>query len=916
MKRNCFTKLVLSGILLLAGTFVFAAGNSSDIDDGFVFVKGKAYSDNIIERSLFYLYPDKLYGIVSDYYLCDHEVTQAEYKAVMGENPSFFDAYPPEGEVQSNRPVETVSWYDAIYFCNKLSVSKGLTPCYSINETTDVTKWGYTPHQGKAPEGTVKCNFYANGYRLPTEAEWEFAIIQKESHSFYFSDTVNIGWTHGKDITHEVKKKNPINGFYDMIGNVNEWCWRYDNLMQYIYDADGVASGEEYYIARGGCFDTYVSEFWNARFKQSPEEGLPSIGFRLARSSLLNVQLISEHGSVPENFFIRNGELMLDYQLPEPKEPGYCFTGWYTTSTFDKGTKVHYCSDITEERKLYAKWEKYTDPDDNFVFVQGGHVVNNWRTAFGTKDKHNSNWVFLSDFYMCDHEVTQEEYESVMKYNPSLFTKYPFEGEVQEKRPVENVSWFDAIYFCNKLSIQKGLEPCYSVNGNPNIKEWQYTPHKGESIIGNITCDFNAEGYRLPTTFEWKFAVGGGMKGWNGTSESRLSHPNIYVNEGWGISTRASPSKLRKDFSEYSPSLIFNTQYTPSMPESEDDYKLSVKKYTGYQFQENYDRYLKYFTHEVKTKNPNPLKLYDMVGNVGEYCWDCASNEEDIDEEDFEKYQNTFVNPTGISAGKYRCFYFGIKMDDYDWGYNPKWNSQVEINFDVLRSSPYYNGRYWLGIRLVRSAPGADFDCEKATVPVDYSIKETAKKADSKSKSKDKNSKNASKETAEIAASSNNPFENSNIFTPHTTKGEMNITTEPLEYNGQTYTALCISGNTGAQKADYSDSWEASCLSNSEMKSFIQNGNTIEFKALGDGKTWILYYLLYDDEKATYYSYEFTPKKGKVVQYKVPYSKFRFADWSVRRKYKKEEIRSVVITGNNAGQKADRSIKIFDVKVY
>ena len=161
-----------------------------------------------------------------------------------------------------------------------------------------------------------------------------------------------------------------------------------------------------------------------------------------------------------------------------------------------------------------------------------------------------------------------------------------------------------------------------------------------------------------------------------------------------------------------------------------------------------------------------------------------------------------------------------------------------------------------------------------------------------------------------------NPFENSTIFTPHITKGEMDITTEPFEYNGQTYTALSISGNTGSQKGDYSDSWEASCKSNDQMKEFIQKGDNISFKALGDGKTWVLYFVLYDDDKATYYSYEFATKKGKVMEFSVPYKKLKFADWSVSRKFKKEEIRTIIFTGNNAGQKADRSIKIFDVKVF
>ncbi|MCR4714660.1 MAG: hypothetical protein K5751_09845 [Treponemataceae bacterium] len=62
--------------------------------------------------------------------MCDHEVTQAEYEAVTGTNPSGFQGQPAEGEIQENRPVESVRWYDTLVYCNKRSLQEGLTPCY------------------------------------------------------------------------------------------------------------------------------------------------------------------------------------------------------------------------------------------------------------------------------------------------------------------------------------------------------------------------------------------------------------------------------------------------------------------------------------------------------------------------------------------------------------------------------------------------------------------------------------------------------------------------------------------------------------------------------------------------------------------------------------------------------------------
>lgn len=106
------------------------------------------------------------------------EVTQELYESVMGENPSSF-----KGE--KNLPVEQVSWYDAVVFCNKLSVMDGLFPVYSVSNKTDVSEWDYTPHKGKKITGTVSQNENANGYRLPTMEEWQYAA--KGGQEFVYS---------------------------------------------------------------------------------------------------------------------------------------------------------------------------------------------------------------------------------------------------------------------------------------------------------------------------------------------------------------------------------------------------------------------------------------------------------------------------------------------------------------------------------------------------------------------------------------------------------------------------------------------------------------------------------------------------------------------------------------------------------
>lgn len=241
-----------------------------------VFVKGGTYWQGSKEDP--YAANERAHRTtVSSFYISSTEVTQSQWQEVMGTNPSKFPG--------KDRPVEYVSWYDAVKFCNALSVKEGLIPAYTI--TNEKVEWDKS----------------ANGYRLPTEAEWEYAArggqfgaitdepLTKAPYAGSDTSAAPVGWyeTNSNKGTKPVAQKaaNAL-GLYDMSGNVWEWCWDWygaypkDDAVN--PDGSGNQSGQK--VLRGGSWFTpekllrTTYRYWNV-----PTFKVNSVGFRIARNA-------------------------------------------------------------------------------------------------------------------------------------------------------------------------------------------------------------------------------------------------------------------------------------------------------------------------------------------------------------------------------------------------------------------------------------------------------------------------------------------------------------------------------------------------------------------------------------------------------------------------------------------------------
>ncbi len=496
--------------------------------------------------------PQFTHVLTKDIAVMETEVSRqmwADLKAVqpmLPDDPSDADTSPT-----MDHPVQQITWYESVLFANLLSLQNGFSRCYYKDAalTTVVNTTNYNI------DDEFYCDFTADGYRLPTEGEWEYFTRAGTSgpfscdESYYKSNTCEscslgslqtldrycVYCVDGLGQAEVVGSKwpNPWN-LKDVHGNVWEWCWDWyaagystGTLNDYL----GPSSGS-YRVLRGGAWRDEPRNCRSAsRIFIYPSNAFNHLGFRLIRT----VSAIQTPTQTPTN-------------MPTP------------TPTHAPGDLVATDPIIGNMRLAPAG-----------ALTQGSPDMEPCGYPFeGPQFTH----VLTKNIAVMETEVSRQMWADLKTAMPNL-PKDPsyLHHSPTLKHPVQKVRWYQAVLFANLLSLENGFRQCYFMDPEftEAVVDWNFTTEP-------IYCNFNANGYRLPTEGEWEYFTRAGTSG-----PFSCDEPN------------------------------YNSGNCDSCAEGTHP---SLEKYCVY-CADNLDR-----PEVVGSKLPNSWGLYDVHGNVWEWCWD------------------------------------------------------------------------------------------------------------------------------------------------------------------------------------------------------------------------------------------------------------------------------------------------------
>jgi formylglycine-generating enzyme required for sulfatase activity len=566
-----------------------------------------------------------------------------------------------QGDGSGAHPVTEVSWWDAVKWCNLKSERSGLQPAYytlAYLSTLPDLSVSTILRTGTPP---VHVDWAASGYRLPTEVEWEYAC--RAGTTGAYAGPVNaLAWYYDNSLrnTHGVGQlqANAL-GLHDMHGNVWEWCW--DDFAAYTAtpksDPRTTVSDLQPRVVRGGSWGASASLCRSAsRGYQYTDYSINDQGFRtlLPVATQAGVKT-AEAAEITDTTALLGGTV-----TPSPIDTisavGVVFaptpnptlaTGTLLPSTTLLGSFSIVASGLLENTPYFARafattssgtdygaeiTFKTSEVPAGFALIQAGPFQMG-DTLDGISDAPVRQ-VTVSAFYMAQHETTKALWDEVRTWGMARGYTDLRGGEGKaSNHPVTTVSWFDVIKWCNARSEKEGLTPCYTVGGS-TIRTGQSEPE----------VSWTAKGYRLPTEAEWEKAARGGQSGQRFPWGDTITHSQANYNSYSSVAYDITPTR--------GPHPTYAVGGNNSSP--------------------------------VGSFAANGYGLYDVTGNVFEWCWDW-----------YGSYGfDAQTDPKGAGKGLFRIGRIGRGGS---WNFNAPY-CRVSFRYE----NPPSGGHYHLGFRPAR----------------------------------------------------------------------------------------------------------------------------------------------------------------------------------------------------------------------